>query len=187
MSVVPYLDEAEYLEREARSELRHEYVEGKLIAMAGETQEHEDIVLNIAEALRPIARKLGCRLYTNNIKLRVKGNRYRYPDVMVLCAPKRESRIETEPCCLVEVLSDSTESTDIGTKLDEYTRIPSLERYLIVSQNQRLVVMYRREGPNWLVETQEDGQVEIPCLGSALSLEQIYSGVATVLQQSPQT
>ena len=61
------LSEAQYLELELVSELRHEYVDGKLLGIAGETKRHEKIVLNIALALRPQARARGCRLQTKTI------------------------------------------------------------------------------------------------------------------------
>jgi Uma2 family endonuclease len=70
-----------YLELEEQSETRHEFVDGQLLAMAGETGEHEDIVFNIVTALRPIAQAKGCRLRGPSVKLRVSGQRYRYPDV----------------------------------------------------------------------------------------------------------
>ena len=170
----------EYLEFERHSETRHEYADGILRAMAGETQEHEDIVLNIAETLRPIARARGCRLYTTNIKVRVGANKYRYPDVMVVCVSKTESRIETEPCLLVEVLSDSTESVNMNEKLAEYTRLPSLQRYVIVSQNRRLVTLYRRVQDRWEVQVLEEGQIDVPCFEATLTLEQVYANVVLV-------
>lgn len=169
----------QYLELEARAPERHEYVDGRLLSMAGETQEHEEIVLNIVEALRPQARARGCRLYSTSIKLQVRPTRFRYPDLMVICAPKEASRIEFAPCLIVEVLSDSTEQTDLSDKLNEYTALPSLERYLIISQTSRLVLVYTRQPDGWRLETLEhSGEVFIPCLDTRLGLEQIYQGLA---------
>lgn len=169
----------EYLELEERAELRHEYVDGRLLAVAGETQEHEEIVLNLVEALRPLARGKGCRLYTTNIKLQVRPTRFRYPDLMVICSPKVEPRIEFTPCLIVEVLSDSTEQTDLSEKLSEYTALPSLERYLLVSQTHKLVLVYIRQTDGWRLETLENsGEVYIPCLDASLTLEEIYRGLA---------
>jgi Uma2 family endonuclease len=168
----------EYLELEQASETRHEFIDGTLHAMAGETQEHEDIVLNIAEVLRPKARAKSCRLYTTTIKLRVAGSRYRYPDVMVMCVPKSESRVESAPCLVIEVLSNSTESVDLNDKLAEYTRLPSLQRYLLVSQHRRLVTVYSRSISGWEVQVLEvDGEIELPCLQTTLNLQEIYINV----------
>jgi Uma2 family endonuclease len=161
----------EYLEFEQVSETRHEFLDGTLHAMAGETQEHEEIVLNIAEVLRPVARAKGYRLYTTTIKLRVVGSRYRYPDVMVMCVPKSESRIESEPCLVIEVLSSSTESVDMNDKLAEYTRLPSLQWYVMVSQHRRLVTVYSRSVNGWEVQVlEENGEIDLPCLQTTLTL-----------------
>ncbi len=168
----------EYLEFEQASETRHEFLDGTLHAMAGETQEHEDIVLNIAEVLRPKARALACRLYTTTIKLRVAGSRYRYPDVMVMCVPKSESRVESEPCLVIEVLYNSTESVDLNDKLAEYTRLPSLQKYLLISQHRRLVTVYSRSISGWEVQVlEENGEIDLPCLQTILSLQEIYANL----------
>lgn len=132
---------SEYLALEQSSDIRHEYLGGPLFAMAGESQEHEEIVLNVVEALRPIAKLNDCRLYTKNIKLQVSKTRYRYPDVMILCNIKNQDGIETEPCFVLEVLSDSTAQTDLSHKLREYISMPSLERYAIASQTAKLVIL----------------------------------------------
>jgi Uma2 family endonuclease len=170
----------EYLELEQASESRHEFIDGTLHAMAGETQEHEDIVLNIAEVLRPKARAKSCRLYTTTIQLRVAGSRYRYPDVMVMCVPKSESRVESEPCLVIEVLSNCTESVDLNDKLAEYTRLPSLQRYVyvMVSQHRRLVTVYSRSISGWEVQVlEENGEIELPCLQTTLTLQEIYANM----------
>jgi Uma2 family endonuclease len=178
MEAAARLSESEYLERELRSEIRHEYVDGKLLAMAGETKRHEEIVLNIALALRPKAKALGCRLQTKTIQLRVSNSRYRYPDVMVNCLDNSDPRIEETPCFLLEVISESSADTDSNKKLAEYTRIPSVQRYVLLEQDSRLAVVYKRQNDVWLVETLEgDGEIDIPCLGVGLTLEQVYDGL----------
>ncbi len=168
----------EYLEFEKNSEIRHEFVDGKLFAMAGETLVHDDIVLNIVEALRPQARAKNCKLHATNIQTQVKGMRYRYPDVVVTCETIRNPRLIEAPCFILEVLSDSTANVDHGIKLEEYTKILSLQRYAIVSQNTRQVIVYKREGNQWTFEVLlEHGEIDIPCLETTLSLEQIYASL----------
>ena len=175
MTQTARLTESQYLERERLSETRHEFVDGRLFAMAGETKRHEEIVLNIVFALRPKAKALGCRLQTKTIQLRLLNGRYRYPDVMLNCLNSDDPRIEETPCFLLEVISDSSADTDSNKKLAEYTRIPSVERYVLLEQNSRLAVVYKRHGQQWLVEALEgNGEIDIPCIGATLTLEQIY-------------
>ena len=173
------MTEEEYLEFEERSETRHEFVDGRILAMAGETGEHEDIVFNIVTVLRPIAQARACRVRGPGVKLHVRTGKFRYPDVYVVCGPRpNDPRLEENPCLIVEVISPSTAVVDRGAKLEEYTNIPSLERYLIVEQSKKHVSVYRRTLEGWLFETvSESGTIEVPCLETRLSLEQIYAGL----------
>lgn len=171
----------EYLEFEKTSETRHEFVDGVLRAMAGESRRHDDIVLNIVEALRPVARANSCSLHATNIKTRVTSSKYRYPDILVSCAPGDDAYFLENPCFIVEVLSESTADTDHDKKLEEYTRLPSMQRYLLVSQTERRVIVYKRDNGVWTFEILTDtGAVDIPCLEAALTLEQIYAGLEAV-------
>jgi Uma2 family endonuclease len=172
------IDVKTYLELEQSSEVRHEFVDGEVLAMAGEKLQHNDIVANIIEALRPIARAKKCRLQFETVNLQVKSTRYRYPDVMVSCAPGDNPYFLENPCFIIEVLSESTQATDTGPKLDEYTRLPSLERYVMIEQDRRVVRIYRRTPEGWLFESLEDeGEIEIPCLETKLTLEQVFAGI----------
>ena len=166
----------EYLEFEKTSEVRHEFVDGKLFAMAGETLVHDDIVLNIVEALRPKARAKSCKLHATNIQTQVKGTRYRYSDIVVTCETIRNPRLIEAPCFILEVLSDTTADVDHGAKLEEYTKVSSLQRYVIVSQNSRQVFVYKRENQQWVFEAlSSTGEIDIPCLETTLTLKQIYA------------
>ena len=92
--------------------------------MAEESKIHEEIVLNIVEALRSKARAKGCRFQTKTIQLRVSSTRYRYPDIMINCLDNSDPWLEETPCFVLEVISASTADTDSHKKLAEYTRNP---------------------------------------------------------------
>jgi Uma2 family endonuclease len=172
------MTEAEYLEFERTSETRHEFVDGTLVAMAGETLKHDNLVLNVIEALRPKARAKKCHLHATNVQTRVKDVRYRYPDIVISCEQISNERLLEHPCFILEVLSDSTADTDHGAKLEEYTALPSMQRYAIVSQHIRQVLLYKRLENLWTFEVIVDaGTLEIPCLETTLSLDEIYFDV----------
>ena len=165
----------EYLEFERTSEVRHEFVDGVLVAMSGESKRHNRIAIKIVKALDDFAEAKGCNVYINSVKLRTRGSRYRYPDVIVTCEQNNDDHMVDSACVLFEILSESTESVDVTEKLSEYTRIPSLQRYVLVSQHQRFVTVFKRVLDRWEVEILEGaGEVEIPCLETGLSLDQIY-------------
>ena len=102
-----------------------------------------------------------------------------YPDVMLVCGQDIPHALyETSPCLLVEVLSPSTAANDRVGKYALYTSLPSLQTYLIVEQTQRRVYEYQRAGDEWrLREVAETGEVEVPCLGLSLPLDDTYAGV----------
>jgi Uma2 family endonuclease len=81
------IDVKTYLELEKSSEVRHEYVDGELLTMAGATRLHHRIAGNIVFAMREIALARNCEIVMEPVKVQVRGMRYRYPDVMVSCAP----------------------------------------------------------------------------------------------------
>ena len=165
----------QYLEFERTSEVRHEFVDGVLVAMSGESKRHNRIAIKIVKALDDLAEAKGCNVYINSVKLRTRDSRYRYPDVIVTCEESNDDHMVDAACVLFEILSESTESVDVTEKLSEYTRIPSLQRYVLVSQHQRFVTVFKRVLDRWEVETLEDtGGVEIPCLETGLNLDQIY-------------
>lgn len=172
----------EYFAFEERSSVRHEYVEGEIYAMSGVTRRHNDIAGNIYIRLRTAARGGPCRVQMSDVKLRI-GRVFYYPDVMVACgAEPGDERLEDAPCLVVEVLSPSTERTDLREKLMVYKRLRSLGAYLIIDQEQRRVDRYWREpGEVWRHDAIIDhGAVPIPCAalgGIALTLDEIYEGV----------
>jgi Uma2 family endonuclease len=167
---------AEYLEFERTAEVRHEYVDGFLLEMPGETYQHNDIAGDIYIALKPHAKACGCRIAFESIKTRTRGSRYRYPDITVSCAEQADDRWLEQPCFIAEVTSDSTSDTDHGAKLEEYTKLPSVQCYAIVSQTTRQVIVYKRDADRWSFEVLlERGEFEIGCLNTKLSLDQIYS------------
>jgi Uma2 family endonuclease len=167
-----------YLELEKHSKVRHEFADGQMLTMAAETLLHDDIVLNFVEALRPKARARGCKLHTTNIQTKVRGMRYRYPDIVVSCEDITNPRSLEHPCFIAEVQSDSTAETDNGAKLEEYTKLPSLQRYAIIAQKSRQVVLYKRVGEMWAFEVLLGaGEIDVSCLETVLTLDQIYAGL----------
>ena len=97
---------------------------------------------------------------------------------MISCAPGTDRRSIINPCFLAEVTSETTADVDNGKKLEEYLNLPSLERYAIISQVSRFVVVFRRENGLRTFETFDgSGEFEIPCLGVKLSLDQIYANL----------
>jgi Uma2 family endonuclease len=170
----------EYMKLEESATVRHEYVAGEIHVMIGATRRHNRIAGNIYATLLGAARGSACRVYVGTVKLRAAVDTVYYPDVMVASGPDPgDPYMESEPCLIVEVVSSSTEATDRREKLAAYKRMPGLEAYLIVSQDQRWVERHFRDDDRmWRrADLVDEGRLSIPCPEAELSLAEIYEGL----------
>ncbi|MBV9595443.1 MAG: Uma2 family endonuclease [Chloroflexi bacterium] len=174
----------DYVALEKATGLKHEYVLGQVYALAGASEDHNRIALNIAAVLLPAARAVGCRVVGSDQKLQPGNDLYYYPDVQVLCDPTdADPLIKHRPCVVVEVSSERTEAIDRREKLPVYRGISSLVTYLILAQDRREVTVHFRDAAGIWQTRQAQGQDSIPmgCLGNhALSLDDIYQDVLPV-------
>ena len=178
--LLEFVTEAEFLERSRESDLRLEYSDGVLYAVAGEKKKNNRIARNIYSRLLARADERGCRVYMEGVQLRMpKDSKYYLPDVMLSCAPEGEVEyIEENPCVLVEVVSPTSVIRDYNEKKLEYFTLPSLKQYILVSSNRKQVEVYSRETSGWHYEVYlERGEFEVACSGQTLTLEQIYTAV----------
>ena len=152
----PKVSVADYLAMERHSDTRHEYVDGEVIAIAGESLEHNNIAGNILVEFRIAFRDRPCNAYMKNVRVRVSPTQYRYPDVVALCgATVRDEESPPallNPGVIVEVLSPSTQSLDRNGKFTEYRGLDSLTDYVLVAQERVSVLHYVRQGElQWLI------------------------------------
>ena len=177
------LSPAEYLDREEKSPVKCEYVNGEIYAMAGGKRRHNLIASNLLYRARgaAIGPRSGCQVFGSDMKIHVEThNSFYYPDLSVCCDPSdRDDLFLSRPCFIVEVLSPSTALIDRREKRASYTTLESLREYVIVDQDRMLVEIYRHESHGWrgYLLNQQDDVMESSCLGLRVSLQQIYEGV----------
>lgn len=187
---LPYYTYDEYRRFEAQSNVKHEYLDGQILAMAGGTLEHAGLAASIIEHLGTQLAGAGCHTYTSDVRVRVLATGLAtYPDVTVVCGsierdPEDGNGI-VNPTLLIEVTSPSTEHYDRGEKAAHYRRIPSLREYVLVSHRERRVERWWRvEGNEWRSESAiRGGRIALAAGGSALDVDAVYdrSPVTTVL------
>lgn len=142
---------ADWLEAErAALETRSEYVNGEVFAMAGASENHNQIVCNLVREISLQMKDRPCRVYASDMKVRIQaGEAGTYPDLVGLCGERdfadNRRDVLLNPSLIVEVLSPSTEAYDRGDKFALYRRIPTLQVYLLVSQHRVHVERYTRE------------------------------------------
>ena len=135
----PTLSAEEYLAFERQSEIKHELVDGEIVAMSGAGRAHGRISWNLTLALGTQLEDRGCEGFAGDMRVHVPvTDRYTYPDLVVACgeAQFEDAELDTllNPVLIAEILSPSTEDKDRGTKLFQYRSIPSLQAILLVAQ-----------------------------------------------------
>jgi Uma2 family endonuclease len=150
---VHYITEQQYLELEARAELKSEYFDGVMYAMAGASDSHELVSMNFAGALLNHLRGKGCRVFKSDMKVRMsflEKPLYRYPDVFVACDPADNHRLYRErPKLLIEVLSNDWDDAAMA-KFIGYRAIPSAEEIVFADPNPEAPVVYlSRRADGW--------------------------------------
>jgi Uma2 family endonuclease len=172
----------EYLAYELDSALKHEFDAGEIVAMAGGSVRHSALASRISAALEN-ARPRGCTAFQSDMRLRVLASgRATYPDVSMVCGPieldeaDRSGTTITNPILLVEVLSPSTEEVDRGRKLRDYQRIPSLQEYVLVSQEPRVEIYRRLPAGTWEYLDVREGVVTL-ATGPSLDLATLYESL----------
>ncbi|MBI4954644.1 MAG: Uma2 family endonuclease [Myxococcales bacterium] len=172
---------AEYAALERSSNVKHEFLEGVIYAMAGGSPEHAAISMNVGALLHVALRGKPCQVFSSDLRIRVLDTGLEtYPDVSVVCgAAERHPEDDlavTNPIVLVEVLSPSTEAYDRGEKLRHYRAIASLREVVLVDHRQKLVEVHRREDDgSWTRhEAAPAGAVHLVSLGCELSVDERY-------------
>ncbi len=175
------LSPEDYMQGELRSEVRHEYLAGKVYAMAGASVAHNYIAGNIFAALAVHLRGKTCAPFMADMKVHIQDagdHWFYYPDVMVNCDPAGQHKYYCDtPSVIVEVLSPDTEQTDRREKRLAYGRIPSLHTYILVSQDKREVTIFHRAGGERekTVLTGTTETLRIPELEFGITLDDIYA------------
>ena len=171
----------EYFELEKHSDIRHEFVNGKLIAMPGESVIANRIADNCGFNLRLNLNKKGYDTIRHDVRTMIRqGKLYRYPDVSVAKRSEiTQTHAVTKPEMLIEVTSINSSNTDHDDKVKEYTALPSLQYYLIVSQEEMLVELYSRDEFGWRFDVFSEAEEVIPLkhFGFDLPLIDIYENV----------
>jgi len=130
------LTEQEYLAGEHLAEIKHEFIDGEAYAMAGTSENHNTISLNMVFELKQQLKGNKCKPFMADIKVKAETSFF-YPDVMVVCDQHQDDSdyVKNAPKLIVEVLSKSTRVFDHSIKQKRYLTIPSLEYYVLIEQD----------------------------------------------------
>jgi len=176
---------AEYLEAERASASRNIFFDGEMFAMTGATREHNLIAVNTSTAINVQLQNRSCEVYIADMRVKnARTGSYFYPDVVATCeSPKFEDdQFDTlvNPQVIIEVLSDSTEKFDRGSKFRDYQLLESLKEYVLISQKEMYVERFTRKTEStwefWSAKGPED-VLDLATIGCQISLAQIFAKV----------
>lgn len=181
----------EYLAFERQSDDRHEWLDGVIRAMAGESPEHSLICSNVIITLGGQLKGRPCAVFSPNMKVysrlatdaKMKGL-FSYTDTLVVCgAPlfhDEHGDVLINPKIIVEVLSDSTENYDRDEKFERYRQNASFTDYVLIAQRRPKIEHFaRQETGHWVYqcETTLEGRIYLASIDCHLSLAEVYDRI----------
>lgn len=183
-AVRQHISAEEYLALERQAEMKSEYINGEIYAMAGASRAHNLIAGNLFAEIRSKLRTRRCETYMSDMRVGVRSTGiYTYPDVVVVCGRPRfeDGQADTllNPTALVEVLSPSTEAYDRGATFAHYRYLDSLKEYVLVAQDRMQVDHFAGVGNQWLLTaySRPEEILQLPALECAIPLAEIYAQV----------
>ncbi|CAN5607229.1 Uma2 family endonuclease [soil metagenome] len=175
-----YISEEEYLAREEKARDKSEWINGRIYAMAGASDNHITISPNLSFLVTSHLRSRGdtCRYLDSDAKIRVRNApSYLYADGSVSCPPNfvnRKQGMIDNPKVVFEILSRSTEAYDRGDKFMMYASLPSLEQVVLIDSSRRHIEVWTRIEGGWRFERTAEGTAEVTSIDLSLDLDALY-------------
>ncbi|MDO9423237.1 MAG: Uma2 family endonuclease [Methylobacter sp.] len=168
------ISEAAYLQGELLAATKHEYIDGDVYAMAGASENHNLLSLNMASELRAQLKGTPCRAFMADMKVKVGANFF-YPDVMVVCQKDDANEYyKNAPVIIVEILSKSTRHFDQTDKRLRCQQIPTLEEYVLIEQDKGEIQVFSKKHHWQSFYYYLGGEITFSSLGVTVQVEDIY-------------
>lgn len=174
----------EFLRWNEGREGKREFVRGRVVEMMiNTTKRHAILALRLGSILLRAFPYPAFSVGSADVAVRT-ADGIRYPDLFVDRGTPDSSDADllaSEPVLLVEVLSPSSIGRDFVEKLADYSAIPSLQHYLIISHEEPRVWLWSRDDEDVWSGVQEicgrEETVLLDRLGAVISLAEIYAGI----------
>lgn len=195
MTAVPKrkLTPAEYLAIEKQAEFKSEFFDGEMfplhrdaaVGMAGASRPHNRVNENLSGELHARLKGGPCQSFSRDQRVLIdRTGLYTYPDVLIVCGQVETAEEDddtiTNPRVVFEVLSTSTERYDRGAKFRHYQQLPSMQEYILVSQDEAVVERFTRQADGSWALVSFVGLEAVLALNSVpvqVPLADIYAGV----------
>jgi Uma2 family endonuclease len=189
--IEPIYSTEEYLEFERNADERHEFLDGEIFAMAGESTRHSTVCINLSGELYNKLKGKSCRAFSPNMKVqsghffkqkKTSKGLFSYPDLTVVCGEPQflddNSDVLMNPKVIFEVLSPATEAFDRGEKFSRYRAWnETLTDYILIWQDIPVVEHFQRQdNHHWLLTIVEgvESTLEIASIECSIKLADLY-------------
>ena len=174
----------QYLAMERKATYKSEYINGRILAMAGASVQHNTITANLVRALGNQFVDRPCQVFSSDMRVKVvTTGLYAYPDIVAVCGEMQIDDAQgdtlTNPSVIVEVLSHSTEVYDRGEKFAHYRKLGSLTDYVLIAQDKVRIEHYVRHDAGWFLNELDDldGILRLASIGCEVPLRDVYAKV----------
>lgn len=173
----------EYLEFERAAKDKHEFIGGRIVAMAGATDRHNVIASNVFLEIGIQLKRTKCRPFASDMRVKAARGNYFYPDIVVTCGERKfeeakKKDVLINPTVIFEVSSKSTKLKDRNEKFESYVLLESLTDYVLIEQDvMRIEHFSRIDDKDWKVRVYSEADEEIlfHSIECKLSLADIYA------------
>ena len=178
------LTDAEYLDIEREAFEKSELLNGRVVAMAGASENHNVISSNLFLEIGIQTKHSKCRAFSSDMRVKAKKGNYYYPDILVVCGERNfednKKDVLLNPKVVIEVLSKSTKLKDRNEKLDSYMSLESLTDYVLIEQDElRVEHFIKINAKEWKVNllTENAEKLILEPINCEVSLDEIYREV----------
>ncbi|HEX8289775.1 MAG TPA: Uma2 family endonuclease [Pyrinomonadaceae bacterium] len=174
----------EYLMSERRNSTKNEFNDGQVLGKATSNRRHNLISTNTAIAVGSRLHNHKCDIYVNAMCVRIKSNRYCYPDVIIVNSEPQftdqHQDVLLNPTIIVEIFSSQTNSTDKNEKLESYLAMDSIRECLLVKEDEMRVEHYAKQNPKqWIyrIYNEREDVISLESVNCKVSLQEIYASL----------
>lgn len=178
------LTDADYLRIERDAFEKSEFIDGRIVAMAGASENHNVISSNTSLEIGIQTKKTDCRAFSSDMRVKARKGNYYYPDIVVVCGERKfednKKDVLLNPKVVVEVLSKSAKLKDRNEKFDSYTALTDITDYVLIEQDEMRVEHFIKSGEKeWNVRllTEKADKLVLESINCEISLDEIYREV----------
>jgi Uma2 family endonuclease len=176
----------DYLTTERQGGVRHEFLDGKVIARSGSNRWHNLLVSNTVVAFGSRMHGHKAEIYISNMRVKLKNSYVCYPDIVVVNGEPsfadQNADLLLNPTVIVEIFSNQTNSSDKTNKLESYLAMDSIKEFVLLKEEEMRVEHYARQNAKqWIyrIYNERDDVISLESINCKVSVSEVYAQVKT--------